>query len=301
MPLNDVCTPGLVICQLFPDARKKTGLNISAMRHAAGLDFYGAFEIAETPDRKERREIKQFVRERGLKLVYWLSFIQYEAQASISALDESERSEATGQLIAQIPYAIECGADYIGFLSGPDVVSKRRETAKKQLSVSVREMAQAARRLGPVRFLLESTDREVHKRQVIGPTTEAVDFILKLRESVPELYLNYDVAHIKLLGEEPVETLGTVMGVISEIHLANCVENRLSPLYGDNHIPIGKPGFLTADYIATLFRKGIELGFLGSSKPIISAEVFCRESEDPWDTEKNGRENMIRAWEKITT
>ncbi|MFC1798383.1 sugar phosphate isomerase/epimerase family protein [Thermodesulfobacteriota bacterium] len=301
MTLKDICTPGLVICQLFPNARKTKGVNIAAMRHAAGLNFYGAFEIADTLDRNERKEIKTFVQEREVKLVYWLSFIQYDAGISISALDENERTEAIGRLIEQIPNAFECGADFIGFISGPDVAIDRRNEAKKQLSKSIREMVHAAKQFGPMRFLLESLDREAHKKNLIGPTNEAVNLILQLRDTVPELYLNFDVAHIKLLAEEPIESLSTAIGVISEIHLANCVDNPKSPLFGDNHIPIGDPGFLTSEYIADLFKKGLDLGFLGPTKPVVSPEVFCAEGDDPWDAEKNGRENMIRAWEKIST
>lgn len=301
MKLNDICTPGLIIAQLFPNARKSSGVNISAMRHAAELGFYGAYEIAETLDRKEREEIKVFVQESRVKLVYWLAFIQYDAGMSISALDEKERKEATGQLIAQIPNAFECGADCIGFFSGPDVSIKQREEAKKQLSKSICEMARAAKQFGPIRFLLESMDRELHKKHIIGPTTEAVDFIRQLRKSVPELHLNYDVAHIKLLSEEPIESLSAAVNVMSSIHLANCVDNPASPHFGDNHMPLGEPGFLTEDYVAELFRRGLELGFFGPSRPVVSPEVFCKETEDPWEIERNGREYMIGAWEKIST
>lgn len=300
MKLSDICTPGLVIAQLFPNARKESGANISAIREAAELNFYGAYEIAETSDAKERKKIKTFLQENKSKLVYFLSLVQYDAGISISALDEDERKAAAGQLMAQIPSAIECGADYVGFIPGPDVAVEERDEAKRQLAKSIREMADFAKQYGAIRFLMESMDRDAHKKHIIGPTTEAVDFILELRRSVPELYFNFDVAHIKLLHEEPVESLSTAVPVMSEIHLANCVDDPASPLFGDNHMCIGEPGFLTADYIAKLFKKGLELKFLGSNKPIVALEVFCEEGQDPWDIEKSGRENMIRAWQKIS-
>ena len=301
MKLSDICTPGIVIAQLFPNARKESGANIAAMRKAAELNFYGAYEIAETLDPRERKEIKTFLQENKSKLVYWLSLVQFDSGISISALDEDERKEAAGQLMTQIPNAIECGADYVGLLPGPDVAVEERDEAKRQLAKSIREMADFAKQYGSIRFLMESMDRDAHKKHVIGPTTEAVDFILQLRRSVPEFYFNFDAAHIKLLQEEPVESLSTAVPVMSEIHLANCVDDPTSPLFGDNHMRIGEPGFLTADYIAELFKKGLELKFLGSNKPIVCLEVSCEENEDPWNIEKNGRENMIQAWQKIST
>ena len=300
MKLSDICTPGLVIAQLFPNARKERGVYISAMRKAAALDFYGAYEIGEVLDPEERKEIKTFLQEHKSKLVYFLSFVQYDAGISISALDDDERKEAVGQLMAQIPNAIECGADYVGFIPGPDVAVEDRDEAKQQLAKSILEMADFAKPYGSIRFLIESMDRDAHKKHIIGPTTEAVDFIVQLRRSVPELYFNFDVAHIKLLHEEPVESLSIAVPVMSEIHLANCVDDAASPLFGDNHMQIGAPGFLTADYIAALFEKGLELKFLGSNKPIVAVEVFCEEGEDPWSIEKNGRENMIQAWQRIS-
>ena len=295
MEIQDICTPGLIVSQLFPNARKSKGVYISALQQAAKLNFYGAFEIAEVIDPYERKEIRSFIKNEGMKLVYWLSFIQYDAGISISAIDENERLKAVGQLIEQIPKAFECGADFIGFLSGPDVMIERRDFAKKQLKKSICEMADTAKNIGQIDFLMEPLDRNAHKKHIIGPTNEAATFIYQLREWVPEMYLVYDVAHIKLLGEDPLESLSVAIDVMSEIHLANCVDDPKSTLFGDNHMPIGEPGFLTSNYINDLFNKGFALGFLGPSKPIVSPEVLCGSDEDPWLIEKNGRENLSDA------
>ena len=148
-------------------------------------------------------------------------------------------------------------------------------------------------------FLMESMDREAHKKHIIGPTTEAVAFIHQVRETVPEFYFNLDAAHIKLLKEDPLDALSTALGVMSQIHLSNCVDDPTSPLFGDNHMPFGAPGFLTHDFIAVLFKKALDLKFMGPAKPIVSSEVLCKEGEDPWAYEKNCREIIVKAFEQI--
>jgi len=297
--LNEVCRPGLVICHLFPQARKETGVTLSAVRFAAESEYYSAVEFAEVNDYSERKQIAEIASAADLKVVYWLALMQYGMDASISALDEDERRRAVGQLISQIPFAAECRASYVGFLSGPDVPPARRAEAKRQLFKSICELAEAAVEYGNLEFLLESMDREAHKKNLIGPTPEAVDFIMKVRKIIPGFQLCFDTSHIKLLGEEPTESLEQARGVVSQIHLANCVSDPARPKFGDNHMPLGEPGFLTEQYISKMFQKALDIGLLGESRPIVSAECASPGGDEAWELERITRQTVLRAWELL--
>ena len=67
MIIDTICTPGLVVAQLFPNARKEKGLTLATIKKAAQLNFYGAFELSEVSDPKERKDIQALAKERGLK------------------------------------------------------------------------------------------------------------------------------------------------------------------------------------------------------------------------------------------
>ncbi|MFZ4695372.1 MAG: TIM barrel protein [Verrucomicrobiia bacterium] len=290
--LHEICRPGLILHLLFPDVRRRKGRTFERAEYAAQTGFYRAVEIAEVEDRDERAKLRRLVEENDLKLVYWLSFLQMESVVSISSPEEEERRRAVGELLRQLPHAAECRAHTVAIVSGRDVGVARRGQALESLKRSVFELAEAARPYGLGRFEMETMDREVHKKHVLGPTAEALAFIHEVRQEVPGFYLAFDTAHIRLLGEDPAESLAQAAGVTGQIHLANCVDDPRKPGFGDHHIPPGPPGFLDRREIRRLLDRGLAAGVLGPKRPIVSVEVAGDGGEGAFALERATRAMM---------
>lgn len=281
--------PGLLIHILFPEVRQRVGLTVKQARVAADSGYYRALEIPEVNDPGERAALRRLVEERNLKLIYWLSFPQFDSSFSISAPDENIRRRAVQELTPHLAYAAETGAYAVGILPGRDVGPELRPRAMESLKKSILELAKAGRTYGISRFHMETMDREAHKKHVLGPTDEALIFIEDIRRQVPEFFLAFDTSHLRLLGEDPIDSLRKAASVIGQIHLANCVPDPGHPRYGDHHMPLGSPGFLDRNYIARLFAAGLEAGVLGPDAPVVSLEVAGPGGDASLPVEREGR------------
>jgi sugar phosphate isomerase/epimerase len=265
------------------------------MERLIDLKFYGAVEIAEIRSAQERRRIAAQVVQHDLTLMSWLSILQMESALSICSPDENVRVRAMEELLPHVAQAAECGVHSIGVISGRDVAPLLRPQAMQSLARSLRELADEAERHGIERLEIETMDREVHKRQLLGPTEESLRFLQALRREIPSLSLVYDTAHIALLEEDPIESLELAAGMVGHLHLSNCVADPDHPLYGDHHLPIGDPGFLDESFIGRLLTRALELGTLGANAPVVSIEVGAKGGEEAWDLEKSSRLALQRA------
>jgi len=291
-PLHEICRPGMVVHLLFPEVRGGKDLTRRRVEFALETGFYRAVEVPAVHDPGERRALRRLVEANDLKLVYWVSFLQMESPVSISSPDEAARRRAVGELLPQLPCAAECGAHTVAIISGRDVGPERRPQALASLKRSIIEMAQEAEKVGLNRFELETMDREAHKKHVLGPTPEALAFILDVRKTVPGLHFALDTSHVRLLGEDPIESLEMAAEVLGQIHLANCVFDTRHPDFGDHHRPPGPPGFLDRDYIGRLLTRGVASGVLGPKRPVLSVEVAGEGGEQSFALERTVRALM---------
>ena len=117
--------------------------------------------------------------------------------------------------------------------SGPS----SREAAKEQLVESLNELCAYARKLAkePIIITLENYDRDIDKRFLLGPTSEAVEVARRVLKEHPNFGLTIDQSHLYQLGEDPACVLPEAMDVIVHIHLANCSLDRELPWFGDQH------------------------------------------------------------------
>ena len=296
MEFRELFKPTLLIVQLFPQARTTPGKTVAAIELAI-RSGYEAVEHGEVSEAQERSRIAGLVHEHELDLTYWLSMSQYELRASISAVDESERVEAMRHLLAQIPCAAECGAKFIGILSGLDVGVARRDHAKQQLKKSILEFRDACDREGIEGIVLENSDREAHKKHLLGPTPETIELIEAINRDGGALSLCFDTAHIRLLGESWADSLRAARPLVTHIHLANCVFDCRHAGFGDHHMPFGKPGFLTQDFLIEFFANySVQEDVLGHSRPGLGAEVAGTALMPGSMIEQQTREMIHDAW-----
>ena len=80
------------------------------------------------------------------------------------------------------------------------------------------------------------------------------------------------------------------------MHLSNAVLDRSSPDFGDHHISIGRPGFLTLEKIAQLFSQADKCDLFGRTKPSIAVEVRTLDGADPWENIAQCQKILNDAW-----
>lgn len=285
----------MIVHLLFPEARRRAGMTIEVAKRAVEQHGYRALEVADVGSAAERRSLAHLADKSDVAIVYWVSLQQMELGKSIAAAEESERCAAVLQLAGNFPHAAECGAQRIGLISGPDPGPSGRAAARISLQRSLQELWPLAIANGISAFELESMDRDVHKRQLLGPTPETVQFIDDLRMLGVGLSLVFDTAHIRLLGEDIFSSLELAAPLTRHVHLSNCVDDPGSPLFGDNHIPPGEPGFLVSDVAANIVASGRDRGILAAGDCIVSMEVAGRGGDDSWTIEAQARRFLAQA------
>ncbi len=293
------CQAGIIVHLLFPAARRTEGLTADLVERLVDLEFYRAIEIAEIRSARERRRIAAQIDRHGLTLASWLSILQMESPSSICSPDEHARARAMKELLPHVAHAAECGARSIGLISGRDVSPPLRPQAMRSLARSLRELTEEAERHGIGLLEIETRDRELHKRQLLGPTAESLEFLRGLRREIPRLSLVYDTAHIALLKEDPLDSLELAAEMVGHLHLSNCVADPGHPLYGDHHLPIGDPGFLDESFIGRFLSRALQLGILGAKAPVVSIEVGAKGGEEAWALEASSRVALRRALQSL--
>jgi sugar phosphate isomerase/epimerase len=216
---------------------------------------------------------------------------------NINSLDSSERATATQALEHYMEQAAEMGARRFVLLSGPDPGQAHRAAATEALIESLQELCAYARRCR-LSVVLETFDREVDKKALIGPAEEALVVAVMVKKSFPDFGLLYDMGHMVLLGETPLGALRKLQGHLAHVHVGNCVKVAGRPSYGDTHPRFGFPGSENdvpelVEFLDALFQ----VGYLNEDTPInkrpgVGFEVRPQAGE----TSTGILANIKRAW-----
>jgi sugar phosphate isomerase/epimerase len=214
---------------------------------------------------------------------------------NLNSLDERERLEAVRQVEELIDQASELRALSFVFLSGPDPGDAEREAAIEALVNSVRQMCAYGRERG-IRMTLETFDRQVDKKALIGPVEDAARVAETIRADYPDFGLLYDLGHMPILDETSTD-MGIIKEYLVHAHVGNCVQVEGRPLYGDQHPYFGFPGSVNgveelAEFIGELFK----IGYLAEGKnpkPWVGFEV---KPQGPGQTSELIIANAKRTW-----
>ena len=297
VPLTCSFRPCILVSETHHPFLGEVGVFANALERIARYGFYGAAGIAGVPDGGERRQIADIVTTSGLSLTYWTSFVLVAQHLNLSALDPELRARSVSTIKRQMDDALECGASALGVLSGPDPGPAARPAALEALCDSLRELATAgANRLTVV---IEPLDREIHKKGLLGPMSDSVAVLDKVAATAPAVKLGWDSGHVTLNKEQLADSLALAKPFISEVHISNPVLDAASPSFGDSHIPLGSPGRLTLDGMATILRLLRDAGLLARPELGVAVEIRTPPGGDPWTTERMGRDALLAAMERI--
>jgi sugar phosphate isomerase/epimerase len=289
------CSMSIVHFMAFPETAGGQGPIVASVCQIAEDDFFDAIEIAWIKDPAMRQEVKQILEISGLKLGFCAHPAILSQKLNLNSLDEGQRLEAIRQMEGLMDQAGELGAESFVFLSGPDPGDEQREAAMKALADSVRQMCGYGQEK-EIRVTMETFDRRVDKKALIGPVNDARQFAEIIKAEFPDFGLLYDLSHMPILDEVP-EDMAVIREHMVHVHVGNCVTVEGRPLYGDLHPYFGFPGGVNdVDELAAFIRELFAIGYLAEGekeKPWIGFEV---KPQGPGQTSELIIANAKRVW-----
>jgi sugar phosphate isomerase/epimerase len=260
-------------------------------------DFFSGIEISRINDAALRKQVAHAIAGTHLRVDLGAHPIILGDKLNLNSLDSGERNKASQELESYLDQAAEIGARRFVILSSPDPGAAARAQATEALAESLCKlcMSAAQRRLSVV---LETFDREVDKKALIGPAAEAAAIAVRIKRDFPDFGLLYDMSHMVLLGETPVQALGKLSGHLAHVHVGKCVDVPGRPSYGDFHPRFGFPGSVNdvpelVESLDALF----EIGYLREGPPVghrpgVGFEV----RPQPGESSALILANLKRAW-----
>jgi sugar phosphate isomerase/epimerase len=263
-------------------------------------------EIGDLPDRTAAEQVARSLAAAGVRRVYSPGGPIGSRSAGLSAADVAERGAAIEAASRIIDRAVQAGAGILAMAPGRDPGEADRPAALARLADSVTRLASYAadRSAGRLTLAIETMDREIHRRQILGPTAQAAAFIRGLRTGSRRVGLLIDLSHIPMIGETAGETIAAAADTIAHVHVGNCVIQEGHPLYGDSHPPFGEPGGEVGpdelmEFLARLLAAGFfaraDLPFGG---PAISLEIVPPAGECPFAAIAAARATLYASWER---
>jgi sugar phosphate isomerase/epimerase len=289
------CAMSVVHFMAFPSTATGEGPIAETVRMIAEDDFFDAIEIAWIKDAAARRQVRRIIEVSQLQVGFCAHPAILSQKLNLNSLNENERLAALDMMKELIDQACELGASSFVFLSGPDPGKVDREAALQALVDSVAQMCEYGQKQG-VRMTLETFDRRVDKKALIGPVSDASRLAETVRGSYQSFGLLYDLSHMPILDETPAD-MTVIKQYLTHVHIGNCVTVEGQPRYGDAHPYIGFPGGANdvgelASFVRGLFR----IGYLAKGKdpkPWVGFEV---KPQGPVETPELIISSSKRAW-----
>jgi sugar phosphate isomerase/epimerase len=297
---------GVVQYVSFPQVIEGTGPVLETIRRVLADEFFSAIEITWIEDERVKRQVAELLSYSGMRVVFAGGPPYAIHRIHLSALDPVVRRESMDWAKRLVDDAYLLGAELHLITSGPDVAPEDRDRARGYLAEAMVALSEYARSLASERALtlsLEPTDRDVHRKGLVGPTAEAVELVREVRRDGGAVWLTLDQSHLAQLGEVVEDSIALAEGFHVHMHLANCLlGDPDSPIYGDEHPCFGVAGGehdlqdVTALFEALwrhgFFAKPIPYG----ARPIVSVEVKPRDDEDPEIVLANTKRVVQNAW-----
>lgn len=288
--------PSMHFLENFMPIMENEMFAVNLLNKASEIEFYKAIELGFIKDKNCRQKIRDIVNRRNWQLTQWCSPIIANKGLSLSNLDKSERKKAIKLAKELLEGIADCGAVRCGLQSGPDTSPELREDAKAALLESFLEISEEAKKYKDMYLLIEPLDRYAHKKQLLGPIEEVVEWFKILNRDASNVYIHWDSAHEMLSGANLIESLKKSAPYVAQFHICNCVVDKKHPYYGDHHMDIGVGpqydtwGYLTPKVAAKILKTAEKMeSCKGIDTTYCALEVRAHLGDDLWEKEKRIR------------
>lgn len=287
--------PSVLVSELFYPVLKTDSDLEAALGRIAEIGYYEAVEIGPVEEARTLRFVREQAERNHWQLTQWITKDLLDRGLNPSSLDREEHRAVIARVRELVGGAKECGAKNFAMISGADPGPALRSEAKKNFFEVVAAACRELQEEPGMNLLIEPLDRFAHKKNLIGPTEEAIAFVSEVRREFPNVYFSWDSAHVALNGEDLLQSLERSAPLTAQVHLANAVTDPSADGYGDWHMPVGAPGFLDDACAAALLKKAGRVLPENGVRHFASVEMRSAEGSDPWRNERECRAFLQRA------
>lgn len=301
---QDYMTVGIVHFMAFPETMGGSGPIVETVGKIAKDPFFGAIELGPIIDAGTRREVRDLLKGQSMQVGFGAQPIELANKLDINSLDQATRSAAIAKIKEGIDMAADVGAGRVAVLSGPDPGEAKRKEATDALVDSLNQLCAYAESKGINSFALETFDRTIDKKSLVGPTVEAIEVSKRVRQQHPGFGLMLDLSHLPLQYETVDQMLQTGKEHLIHAHIGNCVMESGHKLYGDLHPHFGCAGGINDVPQLTEFLKGLlDIGYIGQgSQNIVAFEVRPHGIHDQDTSEgilTHSKQTLEKAWAQV--
>jgi sugar phosphate isomerase/epimerase len=310
-PWNAYMQVGLVHFMMYPEAMAGGDDALQSIETLAADPFFEVLEITRIDNPEVRQQVRQVADMAHVDLGFGAQPPVLMNRLNTAALDEDARRTAVADVKQSIDQAYEHGCRLLAMIDGLESWpgDDRREQAIEQVTRSLDELCLYAEQRARDYLLtisLETFDRAIEKKSLLGPTRDAVDVARRVRERHQNFGLTIDLSHIPLLGETVRDSLTQARDVLIHTHIGNCqMRDPSLPSYGDKHPRFGAP--LTendtdalAEFLTVLFEIGYFQKPVPTRRPVVTFEVRPLPGERQDILIANCRRVLEDAWAKVS-
>jgi len=293
---------GLVQFMAFPQVLKGEGPVLESLEKVLTDDFFDVVEITTIKDPGVRAQAKKMLASSKMTVTYGSQPVQLVNKLNLNSFESGERNKALEMCKACVDEAYEMGAIGVAFLSGADPGPERRKEATDLLADSLNQICAYASSKGPIKVVLETFDRNIDKKALIGPNAEGASLSEKIRQKHSNFGLMLDLSHLPLQHESSDQALKVARQHLVHAHMGNCVmRDKSHPAYGDNHPRFGIPGGENdVPQVVEYIRVLMQIGYLNDKNPpILSFEVKPMADESSEIVIANAKRTLRDAWEQV--
>ncbi len=296
-------TLSIVHFMIFPETMRGEGPILETVRRIAEDEFFTGIEITWIKDAAVRAQVRSMLETAGVAASFGAQPTLLMQRLDLNSADAAMRARAVAQLKEDIELAADMGITRLATLSGSDPGDAERPAAIERLADSLLEVCAYGKSHG-VGITLETFDRTVDKRALIGPAGESAEFSARMRRAYPDFGLMYDLSHQPLLDEPLLPALHALKEHLVHAHVGNCVAVPGRPGYGDQHPRFGFPGGENGVEELVAFLRGLfEIGYLkrtpDGSKPWVGIEVKPMPGETSEMVLAATKRTWIEAWARV--
>lgn len=293
----------IVHFMIFPETLTGSGPILETVSKIVNDDFFSMIEVGHINDSEVRKQVAEVIATSHIRVAFGAQPSILTKKLDLNSLDGTKRKEALAILIPQIDEAKEIGAERFTVLSGPDPGEEKRTEARELLIQSLLDLCSHGKEKG-ISVTLETFDRTVEKKSLIGPSDEAIMVSKAVKKQFPEFGLMYDMGHAPLLEEDSAKSLMLLKDHLVHVHVGNCVKKPGLPAYGDQHPRFGFSGSENdVPQLVRFLRALFDVGYIPSKprevSPVIGFELKPARDERPDSVIANGKRTWKKAWSLI--
>lgn len=301
---------GLVHFMMYPEAMQGNDDALHSIERVAADPFFEVLEITKIKNPEVRQKVRDVADMAHVDMGFGAQPGILMNKLNTAALDEDARRAAVAEIKSSVDQAYEQGCKLLAMIDGLESWQgeANRERALGQVVKSLNEICEYATQQATdyeLTISLETFDRSVEKKSLLGPTRDAVKVADQVKAKHKNFGLTIDLSHIPLLGETIRESLTLATEHIIHAHIGNCQMTDASlPSYGDKHPRFGAPlgendSDALAEFLSTLFEIGYFKKKVPTRRPVVTFEVRPLPGERQDILLANCRRVMEEAWAKV--